>query len=47
MAAKEGTVYIALEGGRSAEEKDIRAVLEEVLGDKDIDISTYPHVTPD
>lgn len=47
VAAKEGTVYIALEGGRSAEEKEIRAVLEDVLADKEIDISTYPHTTPD
>ncbi|MHC4274167.1 MAG: cytidylate kinase-like family protein [Planctomycetota bacterium] len=47
VAAKEGTVYIALEGGRSADEKKIREVLQEVLGDKEIDISAYPHSTPD
>jgi cytidylate kinase len=47
VAAEKGTVYIALEGGSSRDEQEIRDILREVLQVKEIDISAYPHSTPD
>jgi cytidylate kinase len=47
VAANEGAVYVALEGGSSGEEKAIRDTVGEIPGVKKVDINVYPFVTPD
>jgi cytidylate kinase len=47
VVAKEGAVYIGLEGGSSGQEVAIRDVLQRIPGVEKIDINVYPFVTPD
>jgi cytidylate kinase len=47
VAANEGAVYIALEGGSSSEEKAIRDTIGQIPGVKKVDVNVYPFVTPD
>lgn len=47
VAANEGAVYIALEGGSFGEEKAIRDAVAEIPGVKKIDINVYPFMIPD
>jgi cytidylate kinase len=47
VAANEGAVYIALEGGSSSEEKVIRDAVGRIPGVEKIDINVYPFMTPD
>jgi cytidylate kinase len=47
VAAKEGAVHIALEGGSSSEAKAIQDTVGQIPGVKRVDINVYPFLTPD
>jgi hypothetical protein len=47
VTAKQGAVYVALEGGSSSEEKAIRDTVGQIPGVERIEINVYPFVTPD
>jgi cytidylate kinase len=47
VAARQGVVHIALEGGTAAEEKAIRETVEQIPEVKQIETDLYPFTTPD
>ena len=47
VAANEGAVYIALEGGSFSEEKAIRNTVGQIPGVEKVDINVYPFMIPD
>jgi hypothetical protein len=47
VTAKQGAVYVALEGGSSSEEKAIQDAVAKIPGVERIEINVYPFVTPD
>ena len=47
VTANEGVVCIALKGGSSSDEKEVRDIVEQIAGVEHIDINVYPFVTPD
>jgi hypothetical protein len=47
VTAKQGAVYVALEGGSSSEEKAIQDTVGQIPGVERIEINVYPFVTPD
>ncbi|MHC4170654.1 MAG: BON domain-containing protein, partial [Planctomycetota bacterium] len=47
VAAKEGGVHIALEGGSSSEAKAIQETVGQIPGVKRVGINVYPFLTPD
>jgi hypothetical protein len=47
VTANKGSVYVALEGGGSGEEKAIQNVVSQIPGVKRIAINVYPFATPD
>ena len=47
VTARQGVVYISLEGGTSREAKEMRDAARQVPGVKKIDVNLYPFVTPD
>jgi len=47
VAANEGVVYVALEGGSASEKKAIQDSAEKLPGVGKVDVDVYPFVTPD
>jgi osmotically-inducible protein OsmY len=47
VAANEGVVYVALEGGSASEKKAIQDSAEKLPGVEKVDVDVYPFVTPD
>ena len=47
VAAKEGVVYVGLEGASFHEENEIRDTVGKISGVSKVDVRSYPFVTPD
>ena len=47
VTAKEGVVYVGLEGASSHEENEIRDAVGKLSGVNKVDVRSYPFVTPD
>ena len=47
VAASSGVVYVNLEGAGAREEQEIRSAAEEILGVRNVEISSHPVLTPD
>jgi hypothetical protein len=47
VTAKEGAVYVSLEGGKASEADAIREVVAQIPGVEKVEVNLYPFVTPD
>jgi hypothetical protein len=47
VTAKEGVIYVSLEGGKASEANAIREAVVQIPGVEKVEVNVYPFVTPD